>query len=879
MANNKKISVIIPCHSVKIAYFSKCINSLYDQTIGIENIQVILVLHNTPNDNKKEIYEFLKDKKEIEVYELNNDIHTPSSPRNYGLDKAIGEYIGFLDADDSYVENVFEKIFEYNKKYDADVITFRREYELEKQGLYPAVEKVMWNQLREVIVATPDNFETEKILVGPCGFITSKIFKRNFLVKNNLRLDEEILFAEDFYFVLKIYSMAAKMIFLPQLIGYRYFINSSSLVQGSGNRTGDELVKYAEGYKKIFDIGLEKGFYMNSIISRLCRLLATYMVASKDITFEQRVKIKEILKPYIELTTMIKADKMMSQKLCEEAYNFPRDIILKPEKWKDYDSKDVLVYDKYYSLDDEQETLKILNKILEENTDTDMGKNYSFGNIMTLSGYKNNMPLTDYAFYEPLINLTTRIGESQIYLKENVNNYIYTPGNTGDSKLFACTDRHIRPYVEAFDNIVKNHDTFLFMESTYIKSRYNDDALTNSLYGTILSEYFKNVEQHKINNVARFTSPRELMFPDKAVDVTFERLFFALRDENVDQIYAPYMWDILISFNFLKKNWETLCDCIEKGELNNTTKISEELRKKLSYIIKPMKDRANNLRDIFKNGFDNNVLKKIWPKLDKIITTSEKTMRIYTKELMSYANDIIITNGFYASAEALIGEPTDEIGIYKLHRNSSFFEFREENEINKTVTCDELIIGKNYEVVVTNHAGLYRYKTGDIIETIDKKQQDIYFKYAFNGKNIISLYENDDENVITNTMVYDVINDVSSICDVKVSDYSYVKDGKKILIILEANSDKNEATKLVNNKQEIEKQFDEVFSRYEVYKNAKTNGIIDGIKILIGEPESHMLYRDLQRKKEYYASDQIRPVRLLDNAEKYKYFTKFIIGG
>ena len=85
--------------------------------------------------------------------------------------------------------------------------------------------------------------------------VTSRVYDRAFLKENGIHFDEEVPFAEDYLFNINAYSKAQRVVYLPQTIGYHYYINRNSLVQ-SGRKNGRVLISYARGYKKVFDAGM-----------------------------------------------------------------------------------------------------------------------------------------------------------------------------------------------------------------------------------------------------------------------------------------------------------------------------------------------------------------------------------------------------------------------------------------------------------------------------------------------------------------------------------------------------------------------------------------------------------------------------------------------
>ena len=87
-----EITVVTPFHNVEMNIFESCYQSMLSQTIGLENVEWIIVLHNCEKKYVEAVKEKVKGRPNILTPELYNDARTPSSPRNYGLSMASGEY-------------------------------------------------------------------------------------------------------------------------------------------------------------------------------------------------------------------------------------------------------------------------------------------------------------------------------------------------------------------------------------------------------------------------------------------------------------------------------------------------------------------------------------------------------------------------------------------------------------------------------------------------------------------------------------------------------------------------------------------------------------------------------------------------------------------
>lgn len=112
-----KVSIIVPVYNVE-KYLEKCLDSLVNQTM--KDIEIIVVNDGSPDNSQKIIDKYIKKyPKLIKGYVKENG--GLSDARNYGIEIAKGEYIGFVDSDDYVEPTMFEKLYKKAKENDFDI--------------------------------------------------------------------------------------------------------------------------------------------------------------------------------------------------------------------------------------------------------------------------------------------------------------------------------------------------------------------------------------------------------------------------------------------------------------------------------------------------------------------------------------------------------------------------------------------------------------------------------------------------------------------------------------------------------------------------------------------------------------------------------------
>ena len=324
-----KVSVITPFHNVEMSMFQKCIDSMRCQTIGFENIEWIIVLHNCKALYMPLMTDLFKNDKNVIIKELNDGIYSPAMPRNHGLPFVTAPYLGFLDGDDSYTPDCLEVVCREMAETQSQVVTFRREYELETESLHPHTEKVIWNQTEWRIVMDRDHYDMEKMFTGLWGFTTSRLFDVAFLRKHDIKCPEDILWLEDVWHTALCLMKADRVCYLPQFIGYHYFINGGSIVQNKKKPFG-ELHECFMSAAKTLDNLETVGVDGNDIAQLFFSMLTQYYLAS-DLTVEQRHTLSDIARPYLEKLRKLTPSKLHTPEECYLNYHLSREVLSNPD--------------------------------------------------------------------------------------------------------------------------------------------------------------------------------------------------------------------------------------------------------------------------------------------------------------------------------------------------------------------------------------------------------------------------------------------------------------------------------------------------------------------------------------------------------------------
>ena len=192
-----KISTVVPTYNQE-KHLEEALTSIINQTFKPYEI---LIINDASTDDSKNICEkFQKIYNNIKMINLTKNMGV-SNARNIGIKNASGDYIHFMDSDDSMEQDMYEAIVDEIKNKEKDLIITGTRYNENNKIKLDIPKKYEINTYQEMKSFIKDNCISGRRNIF--NVVWNKLYKREFIIKNNIKFDKDISFGEDFLFNLK----------------------------------------------------------------------------------------------------------------------------------------------------------------------------------------------------------------------------------------------------------------------------------------------------------------------------------------------------------------------------------------------------------------------------------------------------------------------------------------------------------------------------------------------------------------------------------------------------------------------------------------------------------------------------------------------------
>lgn len=286
MDRQKLISIVIPAYNAQNT-IKRCVDSARKQIYT--NIE-ILVVNDGSTDNTGEIVnEICLEDSRVKLITVQNG--GVSRARNTGIDKAAGDYIAFLDSDDTIEPEMYGFILSIAIEYNVKIAhcSYANVDESGNRSVVGNTGKILVQNRDEAL---------ECLLLGKyfTGGLCNKLYSSDLL--KNVRLDESIKFNEDVLFNVELFLQADKSVYSDRAL-YNYYANPQSATHSASGYLSSEQIVYAS--EKMYELcrgeAFEEAAYSRMVLNYLL-LYSAYVFSNLNKKDSKLLQTRKKLKFY-----------------------------------------------------------------------------------------------------------------------------------------------------------------------------------------------------------------------------------------------------------------------------------------------------------------------------------------------------------------------------------------------------------------------------------------------------------------------------------------------------------------------------------------------------------------------------------------------------
>ncbi|XAR62991.1 hypothetical protein NMG60_11022765 [Bertholletia excelsa] len=405
-----------------------------------------------------------------------------------------------------------------------------------------------------------------------------------------------------------------------------------------------------------------------------------------------------------------------------------------------FDPEEIIEEFEMLTKDAERVQRETLQNILELNGGTEYLMKWGLNGRTDPESFKACVPIVTHKELEPYIERIMDGDSSPILTQKQITTISLSSGTTQGKPKFVpfndeLMDSTLQIYKTSFafrnrEFPIENGKAIQFIYSSkQFKTKGGQAA------GTATTNLYRNLQYKTAMKAMQspYCSPDEVIFgPDFQQSLYCHLLSGLIFWDEVQVVSSTFAHSIVLAFRTFEQVWEELCSDIREGELTSTITVPS-IRTAMSKLLKPNPELADMIHKKCL-GLTNwyGLIPELFPNCKYVYGIMTGSMEPYLKKLRHYAGKLPLLSADYGSSEGWIGANVNpklppELATFAVLPNIGYFEFipirrnvevqkLDEVESSQPVGLTEVKVGEEYEIIVTNYAGLYRYRIGDVVK-------------------------------------------------------------------------------------------------------------------------------------------------------------------
>lgn len=377
----------------------------------------------------------------------------------------------------------------------------------------------------------------------------------------------------------------------------------------------------------------------------------------------------------------------------------------------------------------QEETL--LERILRPNEGCEFGRQHGFSSIRTVREYQRSVPISRYEELRSRIERMQR-DESNVLVTEPVRRFFLTSGSASRPKVVPVTLSFIRDKARAFaiywGLLFQDHPELLGARNL---GHFADSGEVTQLPGSHLpcsaeSTYWSNIAAAAQLGTKPIIPQSVAHIRDS--DSRYYAIARILLQADFRSILALNPSTLLLLFEKMNQFSRHLLDDIARGGISTDFEIGPEVRASIQEICPRDPARAEELERVIAQASGRLLASLAWPKLKLVISWRSSMVQPYLRLLAPHLSSVAQRDYLSMASEGTMTIPiADGVNGGVLATSIHFYEFVSEEEANAensdALLPHELEVDRNYVLLLSNSAGLYRYNIGDVFRVLGFKQR------------------------------------------------------------------------------------------------------------------------------------------------------------